>query len=703
MLIPKDSAGPVELVIAYAREDQLLCDLLQRHLEVLRQEGLAFVWTEQSVSVGDDADEVVSAHIRNAGLIILLLSADFFGSRYWRSRDMEEALLHHERKDGTVILPVLLRPCDLPRELRTRELISCGGAALSQSSDIDLGLKSVAERVREMIDQMRPRAPPPGKLPDGDCHDSGEPPPVTDHKLIVREHVQRLLELLARRERLEHEHDLAGVAATTRLVEDLAHRTRQLIDFKRGDIVAGACLLGPIGTGSFATVWSAEQAGKLVAVKTFDLHKLTEGAMLWRFRRGIRATQHLTNRENPDPAIVPILQVDDSELAFSMPRATPLGSSGNLEDIASRRWSIDKKVRVLLKLSRALKLAHRAGVLHRDIKPANVVVYDKDCPGLTDFDTADACDGAAIDTFGLVGLGTLAFAAPEQLGSGSAADARSDVYSLGRLLHYLLCEKPLAFRSKEHLDLRELSAFPRTLVAIVRRATQHDPADRFQTVKELRAALERWASRESRALAVVDVAVRSARRHWVPIVFAVALALVAVAAVIHWPFVPQPTNHEEPSPKRADRDSIPQLEKKLDHLWEGYQQSTRRNEEQSMIEEANRIQRLVDDIRRSEDDEIPDSARATTRFRHAEAMVKMQGVLEIIGRSCVPVQGYEQDVVVDLEFFNNGTTTAKVRGTPALPSTIIRCIEDELGRISISPFTHPPAGAHANKRFRIKR
>lgn len=133
-------------------------------------------------------------------------------------------------------------------------------------------------------------------------------------------------------------------------------------------------------------------------------------------------------------------------------------------------------------------------LIHRDLKPSNVMV-SRDSLTIIDFGIARAYrDGAEADT---KHFGTRAYAPPEQFGFGQT-DVRSDVYALGMLLYFCLTEKTPD--AKARAVAFAAPSVPETFRAIIQKAVELDPGDRFQSVAELLAAFNGAAMGTTAAL-----------------------------------------------------------------------------------------------------------------------------------------------------------------------------------------------------------
>ena len=140
----------------------------------------------------------------------------------------------------------------------------------------------------------------------------------------------------------------------------------------------------------------------------------------------------------------------------------------NLSEILEREiFSEEKIISILTQLCECLKILHKNKIIHRDIKPSNIILQGEKI-FLTDFGIARKIKNfSESDT---EWLGTRGYAPPEQFGF-SQTDCRSDIYSLGVTLKLL---QPKSDRLKK----------------IIRKATNFNPADRFQSVEEILAELQ---------------------------------------------------------------------------------------------------------------------------------------------------------------------------------------------------------------------
>lgn len=299
------------------------------------------------------------------------------------------------------------------------------------------------------------------------------------------------------------------------------------------------------GRGAFAEVWRArdDSLGRAVAVKLLHAGLAGDAAVRARFEREARSAAALRHPS--------ILTVHEVGAAGSQPfLVAEFASGGTLADaVRAERPAPRDAARVAMRLAEALDYAHACGVIHRDVKPANVLL---DAAGggeprvlLADFGLAAVREGDVTLTRAGEILGTPGYMAPEQVApSLGAADARTDVYGLGALLHHLLDgEPPFAGRSVAsvlHAVLHEEPApprdphAPRDLAQIAAKALAKEPRDRYATAREMAEDLRRFLAGEpvaARPPGLVRLAVLWARRR-PSLAAAIALGTIAFAASV---------------------------------------------------------------------------------------------------------------------------------------------------------------------------
>ena len=189
---------------------------------------------------------------------------------------------------------------------------------------------------------------------------------------------------------------------------------------------------------------------------------------------------------------------------------------------------------VTLKIAKAVRFAHRHGILHRDLKPANVLVDEDGRPFVTDFGLAEREETAD----GKVRAGTPEYMAPETWDAKPASTV-VDVWGVGTILYQLLAGRP-PFEAPSLQELQRkicgeapppLVGIPADLAAICQRCLQREPAYRYVSAHELALDLERFLANEpvhARPLGFFARGWRRVTRHPVMAVLSVLLLSVAI-------------------------------------------------------------------------------------------------------------------------------------------------------------------------------
>jgi len=246
--------------------------------------------------------------------------------------------------------------------------------------------------------------------------------------------------------------------------------------FEVGRVVGGRYrVVRAIGAGGMGAVVEVERLddGRRLALKRCRL----AGAWRKRFAREVRLMQRVKHAH-----VVPVVAADlkADPPYFVMPLAE--GSlADELPGLAGREVEALKAFR---QACLGVQAIHGSGIVHRDIKPANILRFRGGRVAVSDLGVAKL---AARDTTVLTQtravVGTLAFLAPEQLlpAGSRLADARTDVYQLGKVLYQLVTGGSPA--------MIEPAALPRGLAHVILRATSVNPDDRYPDIGEFLDAL----------------------------------------------------------------------------------------------------------------------------------------------------------------------------------------------------------------------
>ena len=256
-----------------------------------------------------------------------------------------------------------------------------------------------------------------------------------------------------------------------------------------------------IGRGGMGVVYEATQQNlkRPVAIKLILAGRFASKAEIQRFRSEAENAGQLDH-----PGIVPILEFGQEEGIHFISMAYVDGK--NLAAIVADH-SLEPRAAagLLLSVSRAVAFAHQKGIIHRDLKPSNIIIDQNGAPRITDFGLSKRMDAErSFTTTGQI-FGTPGYVSPEQVsGKRDEVGPKSDVYSLGAILYFLLTGRP-PFQAANPVDalFRVLesdpipprqfdSRIPRELESVCLKCLNRDSQLRYDSANDLSEDLGRF-------------------------------------------------------------------------------------------------------------------------------------------------------------------------------------------------------------------
>jgi len=156
---------PIPAFCSYSSRDDVHRERFQVALAVLEREGILKMWEFRSLEAGTDWDAEIRKHLHAAKLIFLLLSPDFFASRYSVEEELTTALKRHAAGTARVV-PIIVRPCDwLHTDLRKLQALPRDGKPITEWPNADAAWQDVTTGIRRVAQSMK-------------ASDAMQPPPL---------------------------------------------------------------------------------------------------------------------------------------------------------------------------------------------------------------------------------------------------------------------------------------------------------------------------------------------------------------------------------------------------------------------------------------------------------------------------------------------------------------------------------------------
>lgn len=251
-----------------------------------------------------------------------------------------------------------------------------------------------------------------------------------------------------------------------------------------------------IGQGGMSLVYRAVdiRTGHSVAVKILKSEYNSDKEFLERFQREAQAASLMSHHN-----LVNLLDVGvEGEHRYLVLEYV---NGNTLKDVIRQKGRIPYQtaIQVAIRILSALQHAHDNGIIHRDIKPQNVLIHADGHVKVADFGIARMTGGATIGKGDTV-VGSVHYSSPEQA-TGSVVEAASDLYSTGVVMYEMLTgrvpfvgDTPVAVAMQHIQDVPPPIAdfapeTPAAVIAVVMKAMEKNPKNRFQTAREMAEAL----------------------------------------------------------------------------------------------------------------------------------------------------------------------------------------------------------------------
>jgi hypothetical protein len=143
----------LRVFFSYSHEDEEQRNQLEKHLALLKRQGLVEAWHDRRIAAGEDIDKAIDAELERADIILLLVSAGFLASDYCFSNEMERAMERHRLGDARVV-PVIVKNCDWhSASFGKLNAVPKDGKAITSWANPDDAYTDVAREIRALVER----------------------------------------------------------------------------------------------------------------------------------------------------------------------------------------------------------------------------------------------------------------------------------------------------------------------------------------------------------------------------------------------------------------------------------------------------------------------------------------------------------------------------------------------------------------------
>ncbi|HFI0423394.1 TPA: serine/threonine-protein kinase, partial [Streptococcus suis] len=223
-----------------------------------------------------------------------------------------------------------------------------------------------------------------------------------------------------------------------------------------------------IGKGGFANIYLQKSTG--LVLKKLNDESVKRQSLRSRLKREFEITKSCSEFGN----VIEVYDFNEGNCSYTMERA----EMTLYEFIISSELTNDSKLNIIRQVLHTMSLVHENGYLHRDLSPTNIFKV-KGVIKIADFGLGKNLNTlTSHQTMDTASFGQLFYCAPEQLTLLKDADKRSDVYSLGRIINFIMTETPTDYNHY--------------LRSVCEKATSLSPEFRYQNASDMLEALNQW-------------------------------------------------------------------------------------------------------------------------------------------------------------------------------------------------------------------